>query len=377
MSTNIGLCLSLIIATRERADTLVYTLQTVLDQSSGDFEVIVSDNASVDDTRRVVQEMAALDARVRYVNTNERLSMCDNYEFALQHAHGNYVVFIGDDDGVMPGALDRLIGELRASVKPTIHMWPLHVYDWPVGDDPASVAHISPETPRRVLDLKRTGRYVVSVGGWRHGHLPSPYHCAVPRSFLDELRSRTGRVFHSTQPDVFTAMALPAFTNEAIDLGYSVTLNGRSARSNGRGFVAKSAVVNIERFIREYGDYRFHPTLCPSFPALANMIPDAVLLAKDMFPEIYGETPFNYDAMWAYACRLRFASHLDVWRRRAEIRAHHPFHLARFLYYVVLQEAAVLRRKFLIRCLQRREALRYVTPPNIRAFVKALAARTS
>lgn len=368
--------LSLIIATRERADTLAYTLLTALDQASWDFEVIVSDNVSSDDTRGVVERAAASDARMRYFNTGTRLSMCDNYEFALSHARGAYVVFIGDDDAVMPGALDRLLEGLRTVEKPTVHMWPLHVYDWPVGDQPASVAQLSPSTAGRVVDLKATAKYVVSVGGWRHGHLPSPYHCAVPRAFLDAIAARTGRVFHSTQPDVFSAMALPAFADIAVDVGYTVTLNGRSARSNGRGFVAKAAVANIERFILEYGAYRFHPTLCPAFPGSANMIPDAVLLAKDMFPELYSDTAFNYDAMWAYTCRLRFASHLEVWRRRGEIRRYHPFHVLRFLRYALLQEVAVVRRRLLTERLQRLEARRHPTPPNIRAFVHGLAART-
>lgn len=375
MPSNVGLCLSLIIATRERADTLGYTLQTALDQSSNDFEILVSDNASEDETRSVVQSLAELDSRLRYIKTNERLSMCDNYEFALEHARGTYVVFIGDDDAVMPGALDRLIMELRAADSATIFMWPLHVYDWPVGDEPAKIAHLSSVTRRRMLNLKSTGRYVVSVGGWRHGHLPSPYHCAVPRRLLEELRIRTGRVFHSTQPDVFTAMALPAFADEAIDVGYVVTLNGRSARSNGRGFVAVSARGNIERFIREYRDYRFHPSLCSEFPASANMIPDAVLLAKDMFPEVYGETSFNYDAMWAYLCRLRFVSYRAIWNRRHEIRKRHPFHLVRFFRYALIQEAAILRRRLLTWLVQRRESADQATPANIRAFVVELAAR--
>ena len=375
MPNNIDLSLSLIIATRERAETLGYTLQTALDQASIDFEVLVSDNASEDETRSVVQSLAELDPRVRYIKTSDRLSMCDNYEFALENARGTYVVFIGDDDAVMPGALDRLIMELRTAGSASIFMWPLHVYDWPAGDDPAKVAHLSTRTRRRVLNLKNTGRYVVSVGGWRHGHLPSPYHCAVPRRLLDELRIRTGRVFHSTQPDVFTAMALPAFADEAINLGFVVTLNGRSARSNGRGFVSLSARGNIDRFIREYRDYRFHPSLCPDFPASANMIPDAVLLAKDMFPEIYGETSFNYDAMWAYLCRLRFVSYRTIWNRRDEIRKRHPFRLVQFFGYALLQEAATLRRRLLTWLVQRRESTVHATPANIRAFVVELAAR--
>ena len=74
--------LSLIIPTRERAETLAFTLATALEQQSRDYEIIVSDNASADHTKAVVDKLD--DARIHYFNTGQRLSMCGNYEFALE-----------------------------------------------------------------------------------------------------------------------------------------------------------------------------------------------------------------------------------------------------------------------------------------------------
>src|ERR1039458_10222772 len=92
--------ISVVIPTRERAQTLLFTLQTVLNQASRNFEVIVSDNFSQDPTRTVVQSFA--DARLRYFNTGRRLSMCDNWDFAFEHVCGEYTIFIGDDDAILP-----------------------------------------------------------------------------------------------------------------------------------------------------------------------------------------------------------------------------------------------------------------------------------
>lgn len=366
--------LSLIIPTRERADTLAFTLATALEQTSRDYEVIVSDNASEDDTKAVVERCS--DSRVRYFNTGRRLSMCENYDFALERAAGDYVIIIGDDDAVMPGALDKLITRMRVAPEPIIYMWPVHIYDWPVGNQPARGAQIAPAWPPAEVDLKRKAKFVITMGGWKHYELPSPYHCAVPKRILDEIRARTGRVFHSTQPDVFTQMAIPALADRALNIGVTITLHGRSARSNGLGFVAKSALPNIQRFIREYNDYHFHPTLYPGVSGVANMIPDAVLVAMDLFPDFYNGTRFNYDAMWAYVCRLRFATHGEVLQKRADIRRHHAFHPFRFLFFSVIQEISVLRRNFLPRIMPLGE-FREHTPDNIQDFVKALAARSS
>lgn len=336
------IALSIIIPTRERAGTLVYTLASALDQKSDAYEIIVSDNVSEDETVDVVRNFG--DPRVQYHRTSQRLSMCDNYEFALSKAKGEYVIIVGDDDAVIPGMLDLLLDRLKSLAKPQIHMWPLHIYDWPVAHERAKATYVAPVLKESVLDLKAKSRRVVQLGGWKYYELPSPYHAAIPRQILDTIREKTGRVFHSTQPDVFTAMAIPAFADTAINIGKTVTFNGRSAKSNGLGFVTPNAQANIERFIKEYGDYAFHPSLYKNATAMANMIPDAVLMAKDLFPEIYGDVAFNYSAMWAYIARLGFIKHYDVLRQSSAIRQAHPFNGGEFLVYSLLHEAAAARR---------------------------------
>src|SRR4051812_40299444 len=109
---------TLAIPTRDRADTLAYTLATALGQDSEDFEILVSDNFSSDQTREVV--FAIEDSRLRYVNTGRRVSMTDNFEFALNHARGKYVIYIGDDDGLMQGAV--------AALKKMVDLFPSAIY---------------------------------------------------------------------------------------------------------------------------------------------------------------------------------------------------------------------------------------------------------
>src|SRR4051812_31364688 len=101
-----GPLITIVIPTRERADTLRHTLSTVLSQKSDNFEILVSDNFSSDDTAGIVASMA--DPRLRYINTGKRMSMVGNWEFAFHQAHGRYLIYLGDDDGMMPGAIQRL-----------------------------------------------------------------------------------------------------------------------------------------------------------------------------------------------------------------------------------------------------------------------------
>ncbi len=105
-----GTRISVLIPTRERADTLVSSLRTCTSQDEDDLEIIVSDNFSADDTRYVVESFN--DSRIRYLNTGKRLGMSQNFEFAMAHAEGDYITILGDDDGLLPGA----VGDLRALV---------------------------------------------------------------------------------------------------------------------------------------------------------------------------------------------------------------------------------------------------------------------
>lgn len=366
--------LSVIVPTRERAGTLRYTLASTLAHSNHDYEVIVSDNFSSDDTAAVIGSIS--DKRLRYFKTPKRLSMCDNYEFALQQARGSHVLIIGDDDAVIPGALDSLVAEISSGATKQIYAWPLHVYDWPAEGHGARVAHLAPQRPRFEVDLRRHARFVMAMGGWKYYELPSPYHAAVPLQLLDAIRARTGRVFHSTQPDVFTAMALPSVAERSVNLGYTVSFNGRSAKSNGRGFVASTARLNLTTFLQEYTDYAYHHTLFPGVGGIANMIPDAVLKARDLFPGLYADVPFGYEAMWAYLCRLRFTSAIDVLKNRSALRQYHSFKARDFLRYLAMQEAGAARRKLLDGWSQRKGIMRQ-PPDNIMDFAMSLVGKSA
>ena len=113
--------LSLVIQTRQRHETLGYAIETALMDPMPELEVIVSDNFSSRETAEVVRSFS--DSRLKYVRTDRRLSMCDNWEFALGHATGDYIIYIGDDDAVMPGALSRL-KDLHSSHPAAVYKWP-------------------------------------------------------------------------------------------------------------------------------------------------------------------------------------------------------------------------------------------------------------
>jgi glycosyltransferase involved in cell wall biosynthesis len=375
MSTGGHPLLSVIIPTRERAETLQYTLRTALDQRSRNFEVIVSDNFSQDNTAQVVRGFS--DARLRLINPGRRLSMSDHWDFALLHAAGDYVMFVGDDDGIIPGALDKLEATILRS-HCLAYCWPRPAYVWPIDGKPARVEFLPPATKASEVNLENLARLAISMGGWRWYLIPCMYHSALARRIPDTIREKTGRVFHATGPDLFMSMAVPVFVKTAINLGYCISVAGRSEKSNSGIIGRPDRREYFDKFIQEYGDYKIHPTLFPEIPIGLNLTADTFLVAMDKFPEFYGGMKFNYDAMWAFLLRDNSStfkyklSRLDIIRKRRQIRRYHPFRVSRFLVYSAFFQSLELRRRMLSR-IRTFRGLANHPPDNIYDFVKELS----
>jgi len=105
---------SVVIPTRNRAHLLSGALQSALQQDFDDYEIVVSDNCSQDNTAQVVKDLQT--SRVSYVRVDRPLPMPDHWEFALDQARGQYVTFLSDDDALTSQALRR-VAETIASHK--------------------------------------------------------------------------------------------------------------------------------------------------------------------------------------------------------------------------------------------------------------------
>jgi len=97
---------SFCIATYLRQQRLKTTLESIARQSFGDFEVVVCDNDPAGSSRDVVAAMG--DARFVYFCNEINVGMIRNFNAALSHARGKYVVLVSDDDPVYPGMLATL-----------------------------------------------------------------------------------------------------------------------------------------------------------------------------------------------------------------------------------------------------------------------------
>ena len=220
--------LSIIIPTRERAQYLTHAIATCLSNPGDHFEVIVLDNASGDNTVAAVQGIA--DTRLRLVQSDRRLSMRDNFERGLDIARGNTILFLGDDDGILPGAVDQaltlLTGEIAAVTNARAH------YSWP---DLLASRRGTGLVPRgrswQVLNSRDAMRTLLDDENYYR--LPCVYHGFVQRRLIEKIRRRQGRFFCSSQVDMYSAIALSMEGVLYVHCDFPLVINGGSSRSNG------------------------------------------------------------------------------------------------------------------------------------------------
>lgn len=122
--------LSICIPTYNRAEFLDWTLTNTV-ATFPQAKIVVSDNASADHTREVVRKHNG-----RYIRQSKNIGAFPNMRAALLAGNTKYVVFLGDDDYLVPEEVQKGVDFLEAHPEVSAYYAPCQLYD-EVHDKPA------------------------------------------------------------------------------------------------------------------------------------------------------------------------------------------------------------------------------------------------
>lgn len=106
--------LSICIPTYNRQTKLQKCLAAIFGQDGlKDVEIIISDNASEDETESLCLELAKKHSEVFYFRQKENVGPDRNFDFCMQKARGRYLMLLGDDDLLMPGTVRLLLENIQ------------------------------------------------------------------------------------------------------------------------------------------------------------------------------------------------------------------------------------------------------------------------
>lgn len=120
--------LSICIGTYNRADFIGATIDSIIAQATNECEIVISDNASTDNTEGVVSGYMSRFDRLRYVRQSTNRGMDQNFDCAVALARGEYCWLLSDDDLMKPRAVEMVLKALSGN--PSVVMVNMEVTDF-------------------------------------------------------------------------------------------------------------------------------------------------------------------------------------------------------------------------------------------------------
>lgn len=89
---------SIIIPLYNREKKIANAIQSVLNQTFQDFELIVVDDCSTDNSAQIIAVFQEKDSRIKYLKNEQNLERCETRNKGILEAKGNYICFLDSDD---------------------------------------------------------------------------------------------------------------------------------------------------------------------------------------------------------------------------------------------------------------------------------------
>jgi glycosyltransferase involved in cell wall biosynthesis len=305
--------LSIIIPTKNRYATLFNVVNTILDFDKNDeLEIVIQDNSDNNTEALFFMEERKKFKNLKYFHESKNLSVIENSDKAVQNSIGDYVCFIGDDDGVMPYIIDVVKWMKKNTVKAVKSYKPN--YYWPdqqsnyLSRDKSGVLNFKKfDYSVKKVDTKKALEYTLKKGGTSIKMLPSLYHSIVEKKVLETIYQITNSYFPGPSPDMANAVALTQVIDDYVLLGFPVALSGKSSKSTGGQGVLHQHLSRIEevshlpnntlrKWTKEIPAYCTSPTIWAEsvLKALENMV-DKQKSKKMNFSYLYASLfVFNY-----------------------------------------------------------------------------------
>lgn len=275
---------TVIIPSRERADTLYHTLRTCVSQRYSNLRILVSDNNSGDNTKDVVDSFS--DDRIHYINTGHRVSMSSNWEFALSYVDNGFVTYMGDDDGLLPNAIHD-VSRIIKTFNTQAVTWKKIEYCWPSHpkSERRGIMHIPIS---RTLFHLNSDKAVKKCIAFKIGYnqVPCLYNSFVDVAILKTIASHSDGFFKSVTPDAYSGIAIASRIPFYIYSCRPFSVNGASGHSNGAStdaYISGERTIDnqIARFIRE-NDIPLHQNMPVYFiGSVVACVAEAFLQAND------------------------------------------------------------------------------------------------
>lgn len=98
--------ISVVLPTYNRAEFLPRAIQSILNQTYKDFELIIVDDASTDESVQIIEEFMEKDSRIKLIKNTKNLGVAESRNIGNNAAQGEYIAVMDSDDQALPWRLE-------------------------------------------------------------------------------------------------------------------------------------------------------------------------------------------------------------------------------------------------------------------------------
>ena len=281
---------TVIIPQKDRSEYLIHTLRTCTIQDYPNFEIIVSDDCSQDESVAVVRELAKKDDRIKLFAHNHHLGMRDNFEFALDQVRKGYVMALGGDDGLVPGCIWRMY-EILSSTKKELLTWTPAGFTYPDKEGGKNIFYVKRKKNSGIkfINSETFLNKIASTFFYEIDECPMLFMKGVASTdLIDRVKSRTkDNTFYSCPtPDGFSGIVL---AGEVEDYAFSyepLSITGSTTKSQGRNYDRndEKSRQEAQQFFNDNLIRTMHAELASQqySPLVTLMAADYLLTARDL-----------------------------------------------------------------------------------------------
>lgn len=297
---------SIVVPTRNRADTLLHCLWTIKEQICDDVtcEIIVSDNSDEAESVKVKSVCDLVFSHLgrgfsgRCVRPSSVMSMTKHWEFAISHASGEYVILLGDDDGLLRHCLASL-SKLKRIRDFDVMAWMPAFYYWPQLDKDAANRSAIPISYR--IRRLRSADSVSAVYSSPRDYfiLPMTYNASIKNELISSVREKHGCLYGSESPDIFSGFLIAASVESYLFSEIPMSVMGTSASSNGRAFFSggkKAVADDFEHLNRSANIVR--DSRLPKLPLISAAVYDSYIHVAEIVGPKRIKNEINRKFLW-------------------------------------------------------------------------------
>lgn len=295
--------LSVIVPTKNRVTTLSKLVELFELQNLPGVELVIQDNSTTKDAD-IFFNTHKFGKNISVHRYSETLSFVKNFSIALEHAKGEYVIFVGDDDSVLPNIVDVTKHAIDNDVDCIVGSLD-DLYFWP-----NSLPGDQFKNGKLIYKNKRQQKYKSANIGkelnrfFKNGcinyldyYLPKIYHGIVKKEKMLEVKKVTGDYFIGLTPDLSSCIGLALVGTKTLFAKFPFTLSGiaKNSGSSASGSSTHQGKLSDAPHLNGHDNYKWNE-LIPDYYSVETIWAETALATATKFSS-FSTDSFNVEPL--------------------------------------------------------------------------------